>query len=236
MSNPIGQAVQFIASSLRGPNQPQPVYIKPLRQIVGVATAGSSGNATTLTANGATVIQSTVSTQSTTLIADAVIEEVHDDQMAITEHPVEQGAVIADHAYKLPSKLDLTYGWSGGSPQNQSSGAADPQSFLKGIYQQFLGLQVGRVLCNVYTGKRLYENMLIQSLGVTTDKENENILLLRIRFQEIIMATTQAVTIPSQAVQAVPQKTASPVNAGTVSLQSAPQFFNDVGPGQFTGN
>lgn len=200
-----------------------PVYIKAVRQIVGVNTAGGSPMQG-VQQNGQFVLSGTVSTQTTTLIADAVVEEAHDDQTVITDHPVEQGSVISDHAYKMPAKLDLTYGYSAGGSQNQSQGNADPMAFLKSIYQQFLGLQLARVLCTVYTGKRLYENMLIQAIGTTSDKENENILMLRVRFQEIILATTQSVTIPSQAVQAMPQNTASPVNVGTVSLQSAPQF------------
>lgn len=210
-----------------------PVVIKPVRQIIGVNTAGSGGGQTGQ--GDSFTLTSTVSIQTTTLVADAVIEEAHDDQLVVTDHPVEQGAVISDHAYKMPARLDLTYGWSGGSPQNPSSGNADPMAFLKSIYQQFLGLQIARVLCTVYTGKRLYQNMIIQALGVTTDKESENILVVRVRFQEILIATTQTVTVPPLSVQSVPQKTGSPVNVGTISLQSAPQFFTDLAPGEFAG-
>lgn len=46
------------------------------------------------------------------LIAQAVIEEVHDDELVITEHPIEQGAAISDHSYKRPAELVISCGWS----------------------------------------------------------------------------------------------------------------------------
>jgi hypothetical protein len=53
----------------------------------------------------------------TLLIPDATIEEVHTDDMEITDHPVEQGASISDHAFKRPAEVVITAGWSD-SPNN----------------------------------------------------------------------------------------------------------------------
>jgi hypothetical protein len=50
-------------------------------------------------------------------VPDATIEEVHSDDLEITDHPVEQGTVISDHAFKRPSELIITAGWSN-SPNN----------------------------------------------------------------------------------------------------------------------
>jgi len=205
---------------------PKPVYIKPLRQIVGIGTAGSSGSAIGTGTGAGFSISSTVQTQTTTIIADAVIEEVADDQMVITEQPVEQGATISDHAYKLPSRLGLEYGWSGGSPQNTGN---DP-AFLKGLYEQLLGLQTTRTLCTVYTGKRIYTNMLIQGISIRTEKETENILLVRLSMQEILIASTQQVNVPTAAVQAVPDKTAPTIPQGGRTLQNAPNFNPATAP------
>jgi hypothetical protein len=49
--------------------------------------------------------------------ADVVIREVHTDVLEITDQPVEQGASIADHAYKKPAELVIEMMWSN-SPQN----------------------------------------------------------------------------------------------------------------------
>jgi hypothetical protein len=51
------------------------------------------------------------------IIAQAVVEERHIDQLEITNHPVQYGAAIIDHAFKHPSEVVLTLGWSN-SPSN----------------------------------------------------------------------------------------------------------------------
>lgn len=155
-------------------------------------------------------------------VADAVIEEHHEDELVLTDHPVEKGSTITDHAYKMPAKLGLVYVWSAGSSQN----GGDP-TFLKTLYQNLLNLQSNRTLFHVDTGKRAYDNMILQSLAVTTDKSSENILEVRMTCQEILFATTTTTPINQPASAAnmlAPNKTA-PINPlGTLSLKPAPNF------------
>jgi hypothetical protein len=54
------------------------------------------------------------------LKADATIEELHSDEMEITDHPIEQGANIADHAFKHAAELILKLAWSN-SPVKSAS-------------------------------------------------------------------------------------------------------------------
>lgn len=53
-----------------------------------------------------------------TLTAQVTISEAHTDELEITEHPVEQGAVIADHAFKRPAEVTIVCGWSNSPPGN----------------------------------------------------------------------------------------------------------------------
>jgi hypothetical protein len=205
-------------------SSPVPVSIKPLRNIIGVGTAGSTPGQT----GANNVITSVTTNSTTTLVADAVVEEIHDDELVITEHPVEQGSTIADHAYKLPARLELTYAWSAGS--NQNTAAGDPLAFLKNLYQQILGFMVNRTLCTVNTGKRIYKSMLVKTARTTSDKENENSLTVRIGLQEILMATTQLVPLTPAAAQAIPQKTAPVTNKGNTQLQPGSQFNGTATP------
>lgn len=46
------------------------------------------------------------------ITAQVVIEESHHDELEITDHPVQQGAMISDHAFKRPAELTLSLGWS----------------------------------------------------------------------------------------------------------------------------
>lgn len=56
------------------------------------------------------------------IIAQAVIEEQHMDEMEVTQHPVETGAPITDHAYMRPSHLKMTLMWSNSPPVSRTIG------------------------------------------------------------------------------------------------------------------
>jgi hypothetical protein len=44
--------------------------------------------------------------------AQATVKEIHNDELEVTEHPVEVGAMISDHAFKRPVELVLEIAWS----------------------------------------------------------------------------------------------------------------------------
>lgn len=171
------------------------------------------------------------------------LEEVHVDELQITQHPVEQGAAITDHAFKKPSELRMHIGYSNspgsstilGSLASAISGTiAGVQSLLDGnaqsqateIYKNFLAVQISRIPIDVYTGKRIYSNMLVKSIRESTSKETENALLLTIHLQEIlIVSTATTVSVPADASnQAAPEDTNPTANLGAKQLQSAPLF------------
>lgn len=158
-------------------------------------------------------------------LPQATIEEVHHDELEITDHPVEQQAAITDHAFKRPAEVIITYGWSD-SPtsnsglSNQATGVAaavlgstartiigaatTATSYLRGsagsdsirnVYFKLLQLQVDRVLFDIYTGKRPYVNMLLKGLSVTTDKRTEHALLLRAHCREVLLVQTTTVSL-----------------------------------------
>jgi hypothetical protein len=196
-------------------------------------------------------------------VPDATIEEVHSDEMEITEHPVEQGTVISDHAFKRPSELIVTAAWSD-SPNNSGLGnqivgaAANSSPALQAIigtaraiggivdmvasrgegtpskaaYQQLLDMQNNRLLFSIYTGKRVYKNMLIKSLAATTDAKTENSLVIRIGCRQLLLAQTQTVTVPDSSNMKNPEQNGATVNYGVkypipspnINTNSLPQF------------
>ncbi len=54
----------------------------------------------------------TGSRQIGTLIPDVVVREAQRDEMVITDHPVETGAAISDHAFLRPVEVEMQVGWS----------------------------------------------------------------------------------------------------------------------------
>ena len=183
------------------------------------------------------------------IVAQVTIEEIHRDEVQITEHPVEQGANIADHAFELPASLIVRYGWSN-SPSAANIGQAllgaatgtvgAVQSLVTGnsadqvrsIYQKLIDLKHTRVPFTVYTGKRKYESMLIKSIAVTTDRMNEQCLIATIELRQVIFVgvTTLSVGAPP-ANQATPQSTSPPTDSGTKVLAPTSNY-NPAGGGR----
>jgi hypothetical protein len=139
------------------------------------------------------------------------IEEQHHDVTVITEHPVENGAPITDHAFARPGEVVIRLGWNG-----------EDIPAIQALYSQIVNLKSARTLFEIQTGKRLYKNMLIADISVMTDQRTENVLLATVRCREVIIVK-QVVSVPaSPASQAIPSSTAAPVSNGTNILTPAP--------------
>jgi hypothetical protein len=144
------------------------------------------------------------------IIAQVTIEEQATDELHITDHPVEQGAPISDHAFKVPVTLTINAGWS--------SAWIGDLSAESGIYGFLLALQAMLIPFDVVTGKRTFSNMLIQRLVVTTDEKSEYALMAQIECRQVIIVGTQTVEVSSMSSnpqdQQSPQQTAPPANNG----------------------
>lgn len=177
------------------------------------------------------------------LLPQVTLQEVHRDTLEITDHPVQQGATISDHAYRRPSEVILHCAWANSPsiPSFLGGIAAAPfqtvvgvQSILTGnapdqvreIYQALLTLQNSRIPFNVYTGKRAYQNMLIRDLTVTTDRQSENTLMVVAQLREVLLVSTQTVRLGDTPTSALknPQANAPVVNSGAKRLTSGDNF------------
>ena len=86
------------------------------------------------------------------------------------------------------------------------------------VYQTLLQLQDRAIPLIISTGKRLYTNMLIKSLGCTTDLQTENVLMIDITFKKVIITSTQKSFIAVEN-QASPEATAGVSDGGTVQAK-----------------
>lgn len=162
------------------------------------------------------------------IIANVTIEERHHDVLVITDHPVERGASISDHAYKLPNEVTIRCAWSDSAPTTAEDGATvntgvgAGSSSVVDIYQQLLELQASAVPVTVYTGKRKYVDMLLTSITTETDNKTEYALVCVIVLRQVIIVNTTvtAVAAPAQD-QADPAKTDPIENDGSKQLVEA---------------
>ncbi|WP_405055610.1 phage baseplate protein [Klebsiella pneumoniae] len=145
------------------------------------------------------------------MIPDVVVSERHSDALEVTEHPVERPTsagtgFIADHAYRRPSEVVMEIGFAGGGSLldffmiQQASGCLRPLNNMgpKEVYAELLKMQQERQLLDVTTGKRLYTNMVIRSLDVTTERTSENVLMATVTLREIITSQTQTVSVAAK--------------------------------------
>jgi hypothetical protein len=117
-----------------------------------------------------------------------IIRENVSDSLTLTDHPVEFGAPITDHAYSNPIELDMEFVYS------DQFGLGT----LSEYYTQFSTMAREKQLITIVTGKAVYKNMVIVLVQQATDERTENILSMFIRAREVIIAYTQEVAISAE--------------------------------------
>lgn len=178
----------------------------------------------------------------------ATLEEIHNSTVQITEHPVELGAEITDHAFKKPDEVVLRCAWSNSSPQallgtvqRLFSGELSGADYVSDVYSQLRELQEAREPFEIVTTTRRYQNMLITALQVTRDQKTGNALVCTATCREVIIVQTKATTLPPRQDQASPEETAEVEDRGTVqAVPATPSPGGAVSPldmvRQATGN
>lgn len=162
------------------------------------------------------------------VVIQASIEEVMTDTLQVTEHPVELGAPITDHAYNRPSEVVIRAGWTNSSVDSLidtatrlfGGGEVSDSDTVGGVYSQLLALKESREPFDITTTKRQYRNMLMTSLAVTTDQKTGNVLMVTATCRQVFIVKTQATTLPAREAQADPAATAETENVG--AKQSKP--------------
>jgi hypothetical protein len=166
----------------------------------------------------------------------ATIEEEASDTLTVTDHPVEAGAQISDHAFVKPAELVMRCGWSnangasaiaslfsgGGAPSNggPSVPGLSVSDYVSGIYSQLLALQQTLLPFTVQTSIRRYTNMMFQALHLTRDQKTSQALMVVASLRQVIIVQTQSTTLAPIANQALPQSTGETTNVGPQQLQS----------------
>lgn len=117
---------------------------------------------------------------------DVVIEESIEDTAEITQHPIEDGSVIADHVIDKPIQVSIDAVW-----QNDLISGQD----IKTIYDQLVMLKESHEPFTLQLGKRTLDNMLFTSLSNITNRESESILQISMQFQQIKRVELQTVQV-----------------------------------------
>lgn len=172
------------------------------------------------------------------IIPNVTLDEESTDTLTVTRHPVERGAMISDHAYKEPATLTMRCAWSNSNSHATLAGlaglagiagfvASNDSNYVVDIYNKLLALQTSGEVFEVLTGKRLYSNMLMTAVQITTDETSEYALQAVLQFTEIIIVQTTPTSVPPPQNQKLPEQTAQVQNVGTQQL--APTTLSTLG-------
>lgn len=127
-----------------------------------------------------------IRSSSGTLYFDALLHADHTSSVTPTQHPVQTGAAISDHAYVEPKEISLEVGMTDVVGGDGSSVRA---------YQSFQALMQKREPCTVVTRLGTYSNMLLTSISVPDDYTTMFGLRCTLIFTEIRIVSVAVVQV-----------------------------------------
>lgn len=151
-------------------------------------------------------------TTQTQYVFDAVLQAAHQQELRTTEHPVQTGSSISDHAYIVPARLVLEIGMSDVMDAffNPSTWTG-ARSKSVSAFNTLVAIRNARIPVSVTTRLFSYTNMLLRSISADETPKTIAGLRARIEFFQLFMATTLQTQNSAR-----PQDTEN-TNLGTVS-------------------
>jgi hypothetical protein len=129
---------------------------------------------------------------------DAYLSLAHVSNLKITEHPVQTGANISDHAYLEPRELTIEVGMSDIAKDIVDGQFSGSWSRSVKAYEKLRDLQSQRIPMQVLTRLGLYKNMMITALSVPDDYKTLYGLRASVTMKEVLVATTKTVKISAR--------------------------------------
>lgn len=144
---------------------------------------------------------------------DAVLKEEHTSTLKITEHPVQTGVNITDHAYMEPARLVMELGMS--DVMDALYPGQFEGSYTKSVsaYRVLLDLQKSRLPLQVLTRLYLYQNMLIESISAPDNYTTLYGLRCTVTLREIMVVDVMQTTVSArpQITGSTPKGTVQPI-------------------------
>lgn len=172
------------------------------------------------------------------LVLDASIKEEHVSEVEVTDHAVEQGSAITDHARPKPRELTIE-GVVSNTPLSNlqvsrattfegvaftSNTSANAVRGMPGnaetAYTTLLGLR-GKIV-DVVTALETYTNMLMLSLKVPRDKDTGDVLKFEAKFKQVTIVKN-AVTVVATKVPRVQKQANNGAGSGFTTTPVAPK-------------
>jgi hypothetical protein len=138
------------------------------------------------------------STSSTLYVFDAVYRVLHSRRLRMTEHPVQSGASISDHAFLMPAKVSLEIGMSDAMDAYAPDVFTTNASKSVSAYEILVALQQGRQPLTLSTRLDTYTNMLIESIDAPDTKETRYGLKATVMLSQIFTGTVTSIPVSAR--------------------------------------
>ncbi|MGG3012300.1 phage baseplate protein [Brevibacillus parabrevis] len=129
---------------------------------------------------------------------DAFLRSTHTSRLNITQHPVQTGAALTDHAFLQPKELSMEIGMS------DAATSLVPGQFTGGwsrsvqAFKVLTELQALRVPLQVHSRLGLYQNMLIEEISAPDDYTTLYGLRCTVMLREIMVAQVRTVKVSAK--------------------------------------
>lgn len=177
-----------------------------------------------------------------TIELDCTIKETHTVEVEVTEHPVETGVNISDHARPKPAEVTLEgiitnapissqqmgSNTAGTAGSTSAAGVTGQPGRAEAVYLQLLDLHDHPRFVSIITSLFTYTNMLLTSLEVPRDKELGDCVKFTSKFKYVRTVTTASTTVATKTVKGKPKvvqgaKSTLPVSQGSNLFNSQVQ-------------
>ncbi len=155
---------------------------------------------------------------------DAFTKENHVGSVRVTEHPVQGGSNISDHAYNLPDKLTIEVLVSDSVQPIVSGQFASGKTKSISAYEVIRKLKEKRVLVSVRTRLHYYTNMIIENMSVSDDYKSANSLRCTVSLRQVMMAV-----VPVEYVTLTKRQAVVETNKGTKSATDGQSRLSAAG-------
>jgi hypothetical protein len=143
-------------------------------------------------------IGATLSKTPTTYIFDCVILADHEQRVRKTEHPVQTGAAVSDHAFIEPARLSLDIGMSDAMDAYYPTFTGENQSKSVNAYQTLILLMFSRIPLSITTRLRVYDNMIVEEVHPQESYKTYGGLRCRVAFGEVYFGQIQSTPVSTR--------------------------------------
>lgn len=145
---------------------------------------------------------------------DGIIRADHTKRVKLTDHPVQTGATITDHAIIEPKELSIEVAMSDVMSDKVQGQFGSGNGRSQKAFDVLTEMQEKRRPLQVVTRLATYENMMITSIEVPDDFKTTSALRAMVTFKEVLMASVSEIKISAR-----PDSTDS-TDRGTIQAES----------------